>query len=169
MRNLVDLARLELFVQRLDFHLADLPRARRREVRRELRSNARAAAAEIGMARALANLGHPRVLAAGYVTAEGRPLPRYRRGALVAGVIAVAYVWALALCAVGLADGSHGAAPSGARVSQSFLGTAVTTTTGPGVLSFHLQFNALILLVPLVVFALVARVWRALPSQRRPA
>ncbi len=84
MPNLVDLLRLELFVQRLDFHLADLPRGRRREVRRELRSNARTAAAEVGVGRALANLGHPRVLAAGYVTVVGkvwRALPSARRAA----------------------------------------------------------------------------------------
>jgi hypothetical protein len=82
MPNLVDLLRLELFVQRLDFHLADLPRGRRREVRRELRSNAR---------------------------------------------------------------------------------------TGPATLGFHLHLNAAVLLVPLLIFAVVAKLWRALPSARRAA
>jgi hypothetical protein len=78
MPGILDRARVELFIQRLDYHLSDLPRARRRLIRGELRANTHAAAAEVGVRQAVANLGRPSVLAAGYAAAEGGPLPRYR-------------------------------------------------------------------------------------------
>ena len=51
-------------MQRLDYHLSDLPGLRRRQIRREIRADLRAAAADVGTRPAIANLGHPRVLAA---------------------------------------------------------------------------------------------------------
>jgi hypothetical protein len=62
MPGILDRARLELFIQRLDYHLSDLPRARRRLIRGELRANIQAAAAEVGVRQAVANLGRPSVL-----------------------------------------------------------------------------------------------------------
>jgi hypothetical protein len=41
--------------------------------------------------------------------------------------------------------------------------------TGPATLGFHLHLNAAVLLVPLLIFAVVTKVWRALPSARRAA
>ena len=72
MASIADRIRLELLVQRLDYHLSDLPGARRRQVHR-VRADTRAAAADVGLRQALANLGHPRVLAAGYLAAEVAP------------------------------------------------------------------------------------------------
>jgi hypothetical protein len=40
MPTLLDRARLELFVQRLDYHLNDLGGERRRQLRHEVRANA---------------------------------------------------------------------------------------------------------------------------------
>jgi hypothetical protein len=84
MPNLVDLLRLELFVQRLDFHLAPTCPAA------AAARSAASCAATPGpppprwASGALANLGHPRVLAAGYVTVVAkvwRALPSARRAA----------------------------------------------------------------------------------------
>jgi hypothetical protein len=88
---LADRIRLALFLWRLSHRLVDLPGRRRREIRRERRDNTRAAAAEVGMRRALANLGHPAALAAEYASAEGRRRPRYRRGILYAVIAGYAY------------------------------------------------------------------------------
>jgi hypothetical protein len=45
MLNLLARARLELYLQRLDYHLSDLPRSHRRQIRREIRDNLSAAPA----------------------------------------------------------------------------------------------------------------------------
>lgn len=62
--------RIERAVWMLDARLQDLPRQSRIAKRRELRQNLRAAADEIGVRRAVAQLGDQRALAAGYLSAE---------------------------------------------------------------------------------------------------
>jgi hypothetical protein len=165
MTGIADRIRLELLVQRLDYHLSDLPGARRRQVRREIRANTRAAAADVGLGQALANLGHPRVLAAGYLAAEGRPLPQYRKGVWWAVAALAAYVAAAVIFTTGFLDGAEAASDLDRPLTTSFLGAGVEAN--PGEASFAITFNVLALVVPAVVFLLASRAWRALPPVRR--
>ncbi len=105
MPSIVDRARFKVYLWRLDYHLNDLRHSRIREIRSEIRANTASAAADVGMRRALANLGHPRVLAAGYLSAEGRPLPTYRRGIYWAIAAFWAYNWTVMSYTLGFADG----------------------------------------------------------------
>jgi hypothetical protein len=146
MLNPLARARLELYLQRLDYHLSDLPRWRRRQIRREIRDNLAAAAADISPGRALANLGHPRVLAAGYVAAEGRRLPQYRKGAWWAGAVLAIYPTMVLLYAMGLSDGAEATAGLGASVRTSFLGATVRANGGVKALSA--AFSGYLLLLP---------------------
>jgi hypothetical protein len=165
MPGIADRIRLELLVQRLDYHLSDLPGARRRQIRREIRANTRAAAADVGARQALANLGHPRVLAAGYLAAEGRPLPQFRKGAWWAAAALALYIFAAMIFATGFVDGADAASDLDRRLTTSFLGASVEAT--PGEPSFAVTFNPTALIVPAVVFLLASRAWRALPPVRR--
>jgi hypothetical protein len=166
MLNLLARVRLELYLQRLDYHLSDLPGWRRRRIRREIRDNLAAAAADIGPGRALANLGHPRVLAAGYVAAEGCRLPQYRKGAWWAVAVLAIYPAMVLLYAMGLSDGAEATAGLGASVRTSFLWATVRANGGVKALSA--AFSGYLLLVPpLLAFLLAGRVWRALPPLRR--
>jgi hypothetical protein len=165
MAGVADRLRLELLLQRLDYHLSDLPGARRRQVRREIRANALAAAADVGLRRAVANLGHPRVLAAGYLAAEGRPLPQFRKGAWWAAAALAAYVVAALIFTTGFLDGAEAASDLDRPLTTSFLGAVVEAN--PGRPSLAITFNAVALVVPVVVFLLASRAWRALPPVRR--
>jgi hypothetical protein len=166
MLNPLARARLELYMQRLDYHLSDLPRWRRRQIRREIRDNLAAAAADVGPGRALANLGHPRVLASGYVAAEGRPLPQLRKGAWWALAVVAIYFGIVLLYAMGFSDGGEAAAGVGTSVRTSFLWATVRANGGVKALSA--EFNGyLLLLPPLLAFLLAGRIWRALPPLRR--
>jgi hypothetical protein len=164
MASIADRIRVELLIQRLDYHLSDLPGPRRRQVRREIRANLAAAAADVGTRRAVANLGHPRVLAAGYLAAEGRPLPQFRKGAWWAAAALAGYVWAALIFATGFLDGAEAASGLDRRLTSSFLGATVEANPGP---SFAVTFNAVALVLPAVVFLLASRAWRALPPVRR--
>src|SRR5262245_40972566 len=165
MPTLLDRARLELFVQRLDYHLSGLG-GQRRQVRRESRSNAQAAASDLGTRQAVANLGDPRTLASGYAAAEGRPLPRYRRGIWWAAATLAVYNWAVLLYATGFAHGGAAASPGGTQVTTSFLGAAITANGAqPGL---GVEFNLFAVVLPVtVIFLLASRAWRALPPVRR--
>ena len=165
MLSLPDRTRLELFIRRLDWHLTDLPYARVRQIRRELRANARSAAAELGMRQALANLGQPRALAAGYISAEGRPLPRYLPGVAWAVAAAIGYSLLVQVYGFGVLDGqlySHGTGP----VRTSFLGATVEAVQTAGGFHFGVTMNAWLLAVAAVAFLVGGRMWRLLPGLR---
>jgi hypothetical protein len=165
MTGIADRARLELLLQRLDYALSDLPAARRRQIRREIRANALAAADHVGLGQAVANLGHPRALAAGYLAAEGRPLPQFRKGAWWAAAALALYVGAALAFTIGFLEGVEAAAGPGRRLTTSFLGAAVEADRGGR--SFAITFNVAALVGPAVVFLLASRAWRALPPVRR--
>src|SRR5450432_4000085 len=68
--SLIDRLRIERVVWALDQRLYDLPRKSRIAKRREVRENLQVAAADVGVAAALRNLGNTRRLAAEYRAAE---------------------------------------------------------------------------------------------------
>jgi len=89
-QNMLDRVRLERAVWSLDARLQDLPRRSRITKRRELRANLRAAAAEVGIRRAVSQLGDLRGLAADYLEAEYGEL--WRRPSWYAAALALLLV-----------------------------------------------------------------------------
>ena len=75
--NLIDRMRIERAVWSLDQRLYDLPRKTRIERRRELRTNLREAAHDVGTPKALRDVGDSGTLAAEYLEAELGPGPRH--------------------------------------------------------------------------------------------
>ncbi|GGC10261.1 HAAS signaling domain-containing protein [Cellulomonas carbonis] len=159
-----DRIRLEWYLARLSWALQDYPGRRRREVIRQLRSDTLAAAAEVGMAEALRDLGHPVALAEGYVTELGRRLPRYTSGAVAAALAVGALVYLSLAYAAGTIDTLE--ALGGGSVTTHPLGGEVTFTALDGELSvassLSWQGGLLHAAVGAVAFVLVGRLWRLL-------
>ena len=84
----------ERYLTRFSWALQDHPKDT--QIVRELRTELTATAAEVGMRQAVADLGHPRVLADAYLDELGRPVPRWATGA-VWGALAVGAVAYLVL------------------------------------------------------------------------
>jgi hypothetical protein len=168
MPSTVDRARLRVYLLRLDYHLSDLPNSRIKEIRSEIRANTTSAAADIGMRQALANLGHPRVLAAGYLSAESRLFPTYVRGIYWAAGVFWVYQWTVMNYAFGFADGGS-AADESRHIATSFLGTPIDANGSQGyAVEWAVSTTGLVL--TLIAFLLGSRVWRALtPARNRPA
>jgi len=177
----VDRLRIERAVWTFDSRLQDLPRKTRVAKRRELRSNLRAAAADVGAVEALRRLGNMRRLAAEYLVAEygqGGPRPSWLSGFAFVVVTVVFLSWLL--------DAGTSAFTAGVL-------TAIPHATG----TFHWQGIPYVLnhvtiklvdgnadpsggasggawtpLVYVFLFAgatLVGRLWRLLPAWRRRA
>ena len=151
----------ERYLTRLSWALQDHPRDT--QIVRELRTELTATATEVGMRQAVADLGHPRVLADAYLSELGRPVPRWATGA-VWGALAVGAVAYLAFAyGIGTLDtiGQMG----GGTLERVFLGATTTFTNDGDALSVAstltwqvLVFYACVFTVP---FLLGARVWRA--------
>ncbi len=161
----VDVLRREWFLVRLSWHLQDLPGRQEKQIRRDLRTELTLAAADVGMAQAVRDLGHPLVLAEGYKAALGRRLPRWTSGA-VSGALAVGALLYLALAYTAgtldtleaLGGGERTAYPFGAPttfISSADELSVASTTTPAGVV--------VVVAVWAVAFLLGARAWRVLP------
>ncbi|GEL96620.1 hypothetical protein [Cellulomonas terrae] len=151
----------ELYLMRFSWAMQDFPKDK--QVVRELRSEIDVAASEVGMRQAVADLGHPRVLADGYLSELRRPVPRWTTGA-VWGALAVGAVAYLAVAyAIGTMDtiGQMG----GGTLERAFLGATTTFTHDDDAMSVASTFTWQVLVfyacVFTVPFLLGARVWRA--------
>ena len=155
----------ERYLLRFDWAMQDYPK--HKPIVRELRTELTATAAEVGMRQAVADLGHPRVLADAYLSELGRPVPRWTTGA-VWGALAVGAVAYLAVAyGIGTLDtlGQLG----GGTLERVFLGATTTFTNDDDALSVAstltwqvLVFYACVFTVP---FLLGARAWRAWASE----
>ena len=160
-----DLLRREAYLTRLSFFMDDLPRSRRRAIYRDLRADLTAAASDDGMTAAVRDLGPAAVLAHGYREAEGRPLPRWTLGSLVAGGVAALWILTTLAYAMGLLDAPASAGTSDDRVTTtgSFLWNDITAHSSPAALwveSSGVGFLVMLAVCGVVAF-LVARGWRA--------
>ena len=159
-----DRLRLERYLLRFSWHMQDYPQRQERAVRRDLRREIRAAAADVGMTRALADLGHPHVLAEGYITALGRRLPRWTSGA-VAATLAVAFLAYLGL-AYGAGTLDTLEALGGGTLTTRPLGAPTTFTVDADTLAVDSRFSwqgaVLFVGVAAVAFVLGSRPWRLL-------
>ncbi|WP_456787458.1 hypothetical protein [Cellulomonas sp. P5_C5] len=151
----------ERYLLRFSWAMQDYPKYK--PVVRELRTELTATAAEVGMRKAVADLGHPRVLADGYLSELGRPVPRWTTGA-VWGALAVGAVAYLAMAyAMGTLDTIE--QMGGGTLERVFLGATTTFIAEGRTLAVEstftwqvLAFYALVFTVP---FLLGARVWRS--------
>ena len=142
---------------------------------RELRTELTATASEVGMRQAVADLGHPRVLADAYLSELGRPVPRWTTGA-VWGALAVGAVAYLAI-AYAHRDARHDrrrwAAARSSGCSSARPPPSPTTTRRSSVASTFtwqvLVFYACVFTVPFLLGARVWRVWAGAPARARAA
>ena len=119
----------ERYLLHFDWAMQDYPKPKR--IVRELRTELTATASEVGMRQAVADLGHPRVLADAYLSELGRRVPRWTTGA-VWGALAIAVVMYLTVAyAIGTLDTID--QMGGGTVERVFLGrprpSPATTTS----------------------------------------
>lgn len=162
--NIVDRLRVEAAVQRFEYHLElrGTRGRRRRDLRRELRSNLTEAAGAEGVPAALAGIGSPRALAA-QVSELDASRPRWSVGilwaAVVFAVLMTGLVWTnYVMLATLVASGAHQARIEiwpwlGVRFYAETNASGVPESIGADGSPWWL------LLVP-VVFLLAAQPWR---------
>lgn len=155
------------YLQSVALWLDPMPGRRRRAVVRELRSNLDSAAADVGLAAALGDLGSPRGLARKYLDTEPTGRPRWNQGALAAGLVFGAWLYATMFYAVGMLDALDSTGTT-VPARGSFLGTGVEAVFSDAQISAAFSgVPWLPLVVMLLAFLLVGRAWKALPGRRR--
>src|SRR5699024_2234324 len=115
-----DRIRLEHAVQRYDFWLdmRGVSMRRRRELRRELRTNLAEATADVGMTRAIFGIGSPKELA--HAATENDPSrPRWGQGALAAALVFGVVVLACLYAATAFTQGVEASGVVGETVRGS--------------------------------------------------
>jgi hypothetical protein len=154
------------YLQTVELWLDAMPGRRRRAVLKELRANLEAAVAEIGMSAALADLGRPRALACHYLDEEPAHRPHWNQGALAAGLVVGAWLYATLFYTMGML---HALRSTGAaNATGSLLGTDVSAVATAEVVSAGFAgFPWSALVAALLAFLLVGRAWNALPGRRR--
>ncbi len=159
-----EVLRREWYLLRLSWYLQDYPGREEKRIRRDLRAELTLAAADVGMTRALRDLGHPLVLAEGYKAELGRRLPRWTAGAMSAALAIVLVVYLGGAYAAGTLDALQ--AMGGGTLTTYPLGAPTTFTATEDELSLQSVVTApglvLLLVVAAVAFVLGARIWRVL-------
>lgn len=160
--TLRDKLALDLYLARFSWSMQDYPGKEEKRIRRELRAEILAAAADVGMERALADLGHPYALADGYKATRDRRLPRWATGAVAAGVAVGMLLYLTIAYAFGALDTL--AALGGGTVTLDVLGTPSTFEASDGGISMTTGLGweglAVYAGVALVAFLLWSRAWR---------
>ncbi|MBX6752132.1 MAG: hypothetical protein IRY85_21135 [Micromonosporaceae bacterium] len=169
----IDRLRIERAVWTVDTYLSVLPMRRQRDIRRELRANLRASAAQVGARTAVRNLGNLRRLSYEYLSAEyrGRPWPTPLKGLAWVLVVEVVLFTAWLTAVDSYRDGLAAAgAPPGTysfRWPLFGLGSQVTVDSSS---EFPVQVFTLSLLEFLAwlaaIFVLGSRLWRVIPRWR---
>lgn len=169
--RLTDRIQRDWYVFKVDFHAQDVPGGYRKGLRRELRSDLTAAAADVGMSQAVHDLGPASALAHQFVLAEGRKLPHMWTGILTFAVILYGWVGMVMATVNALTNAAEQlGGDRTVAVHAAWLGTTVTVTHGrtlSGAIDFSLLTVAVFVLTPLIA----ARAWRYRPVwlQRRQA
>lgn len=160
--------RIERAVWRLDWLVQDLPGRTRRGIRRDLRANLRAAAADVGAAQAIRNLGSLHRISADYLAAEygeHGPRPDVVRGivwaivteVVIAAIATVAFV-AFAEGVSAAASGSTGTYTLDALAVLGFDGSVTTFEDGGS--KVEMFIHPWVLSYPLVALVVGGRGWR---------
>jgi hypothetical protein len=169
----IDRLRIERAVWTVDAYISILPMRRQREIRRELRANLRASAAQVGAKAAIRNLGSLRRLSYEYLSAEyrGRPWPTPLKGLGWAVVVEVLLVLAWTLTLSAFHDGLAATNPEPGRytVERPLIGFVSEVTVDS---AGDLTEVAFLVSIPvalawvLVAFVVGSRLWRVIPRWR---
>lgn len=165
-----DRLRIERLLWTLDTYLQSLPGRSRRAVRRELRTNLTASAAQVGTAEAIRQLGNPHHLAAEYLDAEyaGRPRPQLRKAVFWTLAVEIVILWTTLVAHAAFVDGAGAANPllTGTLTWDSLrllgVGGDVTYVDGQ-VETLGIWVNQWLLLHLLAAFVIGGRLWRLVP------
>lgn len=160
--SLRDRARRSWYLTRFSWHMQDYPGRAYRQVRADLRREIDAAAGAVGMPAALRDVGHPAVLAQGYLGELGTHRPRYTSGAVAAGLVVGAVLWFGAAYALGTLDTLE-TLGGGTLTRHPFGGEVVFTSTGAeiSVLAEPTWAGTAVLVgLAALAFALASRIWR---------
>jgi len=161
-----DTLRREIYLLRFSWAVQDFPKYAR--LKRELRTELNATASEVGMRQAIADLGHPRVLADGYLAELDRSVPRWTTGGwcAVATVGLLLGLWTAFTLGVLHALEQNGGGTSTATI----LGATTTYTWTDDVISASTtltwQLALLAVLAFVVPYLLGARFWRLWSTSR---
>lgn len=159
-----DSLRWDWYLIRFSWCMQDYPGRQYRRIKRELRAETRAAATEVGMRQALRDLGHPRVLAEGYIAAYGKRLPRYTTGIVAAGLAVALIVYLFTAYSVGVLDAIE--SMGGGSVTRYPFGSETVFTHTPQEISVASVGSPGWLVVygvtAVVTFVVGSRLWRVL-------
>ncbi len=171
--SVIDRIRIENAVQRYDFwlELRGVRGRRRREMRRELRTNLAAAGADVGVTKALFGIGSPKQLAFEMSERQAHR-PRWSLGVLWATVTAAVLLTAVLCTSAIVLQTVQSTGVVGRDVRTEVLpwiGVEFLTRVEPGQggLSLGVTGAPWYLLVPLVVLLLVAQPWRPITHRDR--
>ncbi len=169
MSAVLDRVRIASAVQRYDFWLdfRGVGRARRRELRTELRSNLREAATHQGAGAALLGIGRPRALAHDVAEADGAR-PSWTVAAYLALAVFTGLTMLWLVTVLGFVDGVRASGVTGREVSGTVFpwGSPVDVeiaSDGSG-LSAGASVPVVVWLLTLVAFVLGSRPWRLVRS-----
>lgn len=160
--GITDLVRREWYLTQLDWGLRNIPAGDSRQIRRDLRRDVTATAADIGMRAALADLGAPGVLAEQYTVGVNPEGPRYGSGAVAAGVTICTVAFLLLAYAIGTLDTL--VSMGGGTRTASLWGSETLFIGNANEISFEvsnvLPMLLVILAMSVVAFLIFSRVWR---------
>ena len=162
--SIVDWLRLKYYFIDFNLWMSDYPQREYRRIAKALKAEVRAAAADVGMKKALEGLGTPRGLAAGYLAEIGSQRPRWNTGAIAAAFALVLPFVAWGVFVAGSISTLE--AQGGGRAELHFLGAQVEAFvddpgTGSGI-TMGAAWWAWVLPLTLLVFLVASRAWRAL-------
>ncbi|AXH96063.1 hypothetical protein [Ornithinimicrobium avium] len=171
--GLIDTLRIEDTVQRYDFWLEMRGTGwrRRKELRRELRANLRAATEDVGATQALLNVGAPKELAREATDGEYQRRPQWSRAgfyaALTLGAVLFAVVYTATTFTAGVeAAGMVGQDVTGRVFPWPWVEFHARIEEGRGGLTTGASGAGWpVVVLPLVVFVLTARPWRVLTAR----
>jgi hypothetical protein len=170
----IDRLRIERVLWTLDVQLQSLPTRSRRAIRREMRTNLRASAAELGTREAIQRLGNVHRLALEYLDAEyaDRPRPRWLMAGFWAVTVEILILWSAILSQWAFVDGIEAGNPHpDGRFSWN--GLAVLGVSGDAnytdgqLNSFGLSLDLWALVYLLAALLIGGRLWRLIPLRRQ--
>jgi hypothetical protein len=169
--SLADRVHIELTIWRFDALVWDLPKRGRRAIRKELRANLIAAAAQHGAKQAIRQLGNLPALAEEYLDAEygpAGPRPRWRSGTYWAVTVELAVILTSLVGFVSFMDGvqAAGAHATGTYRWGGWLGmfgpTGSVELRNGEFRGFEFEMSLWFLVLPLIAFLIGSRGWRSI-------
>lgn len=165
--TLIDRLRIARAVWTVDTYLQSLPSRSRRAIRRELRTNLRSSAAEVGAREAIRGLGSLRRLSLDYLEAEygeGRPRAEFLKGLFwataVDGMLLTGMVVGFESFIAGLEAGRPDPGTYTWSVGKVFGVTGDVTYDEVGYSGFSASASALFFAYSLIAFLIGSRIWR---------